>query len=235
MSGVRDEGTGCGGNTMKRIRRAVGPVVIFGLCGVVVSYVVGWVGTRVEIETGRAVDGRESGGSIATAGAFVVTHSLREHGMFDVLHAYRGPIHPGAEDWSSGDHMPSWSGVPFFDHEKFQFTDTVAARAVRQGWPFRSAIAVACEVNGKLDVKYGVGGWLPGAGDLVWEPLWPGLLLNAVIYGTTLSVAWYGAGLIRRGTRGRLGRCVGCGYDLQGRAGDAAVCPECGVAVKGRG
>ncbi len=61
-------------------------------------------------------------------------------------------------------------------------------------------------------------------------PVWPGVVVNSVLFGA----AWYGLLLIpaslRRGRRRRRGACVECGYDRRGIAPEAA-CPECGTSA----
>ncbi|HVU64866.1 MAG TPA: hypothetical protein VHC70_12875, partial [Phycisphaerales bacterium] len=60
-------------------------------------------------------------------------------------------------------------------------------------------------------------------------PIWSGLALNTLFYGT---IAWgllFLPGTVRRWRRRRGGRCVKCGYDRAGLAA-GAPCPECGAA-----
>jgi hypothetical protein len=62
----------------------------------------------------------------------------------------------------------------------------------------------------------------------VW-PVWPGFLVNALLYaGVIWGVRSTIIGLSRR-FRKKLGHCGVCGYDLAGLVG--AACPECGNAV----
>jgi hypothetical protein len=67
---------------------------------------------------------------------------------------------------------------------------------------------------------------------LAFMPMWPGFLVDALVYG----VVWFGvlwmAGRVRRGRRVRAGLCPVCRYDLKGLSG--GVCPECGAAVEAR-
>jgi hypothetical protein len=56
-------------------------------------------------------------------------------------------------------------------------------------------------------------------------PLWPGFLLNALIWGFPVLLVPLVKSL-RRARRRRGGLCARCGYDL--RSGSLSVCPECG-------
>lgn len=60
-----------------------------------------------------------------------------------------------------------------------------------------------------------------------------GLVFNPLIVGGSLwlvlCVLPMAARVMRRGVRGRSGRCVWCGFEVE----DLEVCPECGVGVLG--
>ncbi len=66
----------------------------------------------------------------------------------------------------------------------------------------------------------------PRAIILPLRPLWPGLVVNSAFYGLLLWLLSLVPSIIRRGLRRRRGRCVKCGYDLRGNP--AGGCPECG-------
>jgi hypothetical protein len=62
------------------------------------------------------------------------------------------------------------------------------------------------------------------------RPIWPGLLIDSLLFGTLAgliftSLAWPRR-LIRETSRMRNGFCLKCGYDL--RFDFVAGCPECG-------
>jgi hypothetical protein len=56
-------------------------------------------------------------------------------------------------------------------------------------------------------------------------PVWPGFVINSLVYATLAGVAVCCPGVVRRAARRRSGRCVMCGYEVAG----LARCPECGV------
>ncbi len=58
------------------------------------------------------------------------------------------------------------------------------------------------------------------------HPVWGGLALNTLIWGSVWFAGVSGVGAAKRGWRRRRQRCVGCGYDLRGAA--SVQCPECG-------
>ncbi len=112
----------------------------------------------------------------------------------------------------------------------------------RSGWPLRALVRYEARVRkGGMYVREDLGiarqglslpkAWwnhsLGTAVPLPLMPLWPGFMINTVLYG---SLAWAlisaPSWLKRRRRIGR-GLCIHCAYPLTG--GD--VCPECGTAV----
>jgi hypothetical protein len=67
----------------------------------------------------------------------------------------------------------------------------------------------------------GICGYLPAT------PIWSGLAIDTLFYGTIAWALLFAPGAIRRVRRRRRGQCVQCGYDRAGLAAGAA-CPECG-------
>lgn len=64
---------------------------------------------------------------------------------------------------------------------------------------------------------------------VAYRPVWPGLILNTLLYAllpASVAVAFVA---LRRRRRRRRGHCPACGYDRRGDT--AAVCPECGRAA----
>ncbi|MEQ9097115.1 MAG: hypothetical protein RIE32_12725 [Phycisphaerales bacterium] len=64
-------------------------------------------------------------------------------------------------------------------------------------------------------------------------PIWPGFLLNTLLYALLLFVPARIPRAVRRALRRRRGRCIRCGYDRSGLDPDAA-CPECGTQASAR-
>ncbi|UCD74193.1 MAG: hypothetical protein JSV91_10430 [Phycisphaerales bacterium] len=58
------------------------------------------------------------------------------------------------------------------------------------------------------------------------RPMWPGFVINTLIYAAVLWLLLRGLPAVRRAVRAFNGRCTNCGYDLRGTPGTA--CPECG-------
>ena len=67
-------------------------------------------------------------------------------------------------------------------------------------------------------------------GALPYRPVWFGLLLNTLLYGSIFWAIGLGWRLYRLARRRRRGRCLACNYDLRGLA--EPVCPECGVGIE---
>jgi hypothetical protein len=61
-------------------------------------------------------------------------------------------------------------------------------------------------------------------------PMWPGFVLDTVVFGAGWWVVAAGVVGTRRLMRQSAGRCGACGYDLRGGAG---ACPECGASWDG--
>jgi hypothetical protein len=91
--------------------------------------------------------------------------------------------------------------------------------AVAAGWPKLSLAARGPVATGRQ-----WGAERSGLTSYATDPIWPGFLVDTAFWGGAAFVVWSVPGLVRRGVRRRRGRCVGCGYELNG----LAVCPECG-------
>jgi hypothetical protein len=74
----------------------------------------------------------------------------------------------------------------------------------------------------------GAGGLYPPL--LPLKPVWPGFLINTLLYTALAASLWSAPGLIRRARRHRAGHCLTCGYARAGLPDDAP-CPECGSAA----
>jgi hypothetical protein len=69
---------------------------------------------------------------------------------------------------------------------------------------------------------------------LPYQPQWAGLLGNTLLYASAVGLTWFIVFTLRRLRRARTGRCIACGYALQGIAVNEARCPECGTPQKAR-
>jgi hypothetical protein len=98
----------------------------------------------------------------------------------------------------------------------------VSSRAADlRGWPMLALWA---------EVPVPPGSATPGPAGVPFRPIWPGFLVDTLVYAVALMPLWWALTVPRRFVRevGRLrrGRCIACGYDL----GYDFVhgCPECG-------
>lgn len=115
----------------------------------------------------------------------------------------------------------------------YQQTNTSFTIQVRRvGWPFRCLEQTdwydTTSANPRREshrVGFGVP-TLSGRTDIILpiRPLFPGLVINSVLYGFVLWIAFAAVSETRRVMRLRRGGCPKCGYDLTGLDG----CPECG-------
>jgi hypothetical protein len=99
----------------------------------------------------------------------------------------------------------------------------VTARAIHlRGWPM---LALCCEAP-----PVAPGSTAPGPPNIPLRPVWPGFLVDTLVFAGLLVPAWWGLTVPRRFLRevGRLRRgcCIACGYDLG--YDFPRGCPECG-------
>jgi hypothetical protein len=118
------------------------------------------------------------------------------------------------------------------------------------GWPFRSLRRIwvwdsrDSVLPGVMLVSHGPGlpreslslpafaeKWIGRHEQLPLRPLWPGFLLNSLLYTVPVALVWLAPGVIKRWLRNREGHCSKCGYDLIGLAA-GANCPECGSGTQ---
>ena len=68
---------------------------------------------------------------------------------------------------------------------------------------------------------------------LPYRPFFPGVLVNALFYGSLAYLFWIAiiqrVGRTRNKSRSKRGCCESCGYDITG----LSICPECGQSVVG--
>jgi hypothetical protein len=117
---------------------------------------------------------------------------------------------------------------------------------VGSGWPFRS---LGCETwclirTPEAETLVDVSGFLEtplppwrNFPVLLWgpafprvlplRPIWPGFILNTLLYVGALWLILFGPSTIRRFVRRRHGQCPNCGYHVRG----SAVCSECGASL----
>ena len=111
---------------------------------------------------------------------------------------------------------------------------TGSLQRLRAGWPLLCMEGTRWRLDGQ-DVEYSLArlpNWSSverhGLTRLPLRPNWSALLLNAILLGLPVHIAFASWG-IRRVLRKRRGLCMRCGYDLRGAVGPDAVCPECGT------
>lgn len=110
---------------------------------------------------------------------------------------------------------------------------------VARGWPFTAFYLVKTPTRPSATTQprdyYQVrGAWIARPATRRWQhaieipflPVWPGCLLNMLLYIPLVSLVWINTRLFRQWNRYRRGRCPICGYDL--RANFANGCSECG-------
>jgi hypothetical protein len=114
-----------------------------------------------------------------------------------------------------------------FHNEYFNWVLSIRDRA---GWPMYSL-----EYQMFVEAPYPTyrfqhawtSDWLNAA--LPLRPIWPGFLVNSVLFATPLWLIFDGIRMVRRIVRRRLGLCADCAYPISANP----VCTECGASVQG--
>ena len=175
----------------------------------------GWSHATYTMHTGRGGVGDyfmlEVGGP---AGSSISGAQIERAGSTVLLDFGNGPVTVD---------LPAWA-----ERHRFPVGESVAH--VSQGWPFLCVRASKTGQNaplGAITIPTSEP-WPRNALALI--PIWKGLALNAAIYGAAWMLLIVPFVLLspRRRWRAIKGRCVHCGYDK----GDAAICPECGLATE---
>ena len=130
--------------------------------------------------------------------------------------------------------LPRWA---HFDEPGEKFAGGKTRRemsgALLRGWPCR---ALACwshpGSDGSSELLMGI--FCGFAEDefprvLPLRPLWPGFVVNTVLYAIVVWPIYCALLTLRRLIRRKPGHCPECGYDLRGQLpGAGSGCPECG-------
>lgn len=115
-------------------------------------------------------------------------------------------------------------------------------RVTASGWPFRSMRYFehrSSRGDRLLQIYSGLELEERGPNSAEWKPAVPygvigaGMLANVVLLAGMMFVATWSFRTIRIAIRRRRGRCVQCGYSLDG-LGETRSCPECGKEIAGR-
>jgi hypothetical protein len=135
---------------------------------------------------------------------------------------------------------PSWSAVAAraaYNDDRYSFLVNVRGE-VASGWPLlsmRSCHAVDPVSGAHIYEPPGMAIPLPDHKappswhlarhrELPLIPIWPGFIVNSLMYAALAGLTVYVAITLRRYVRRRRGLCLACGYPL----GESEVCPECG-------
>lgn len=106
-----------------------------------------------------------------------------------------------------------------------------------RGWPMLSMISYGRYADLGSDLVVSAWG-IPVSNTNSWlwsiilplQPVWPGFLIDAVLFGSTWLVLVLGYTTVRTARRRRRGLYVGCKYDLRNIESDR--CPECGAVLR---
>lgn len=215
--------------------RAVQFGAVYVIAGVIISIAVAWgcalweKGPPEWEKTLHSVNER-SGGFIRTArGTSVVEVVSPEHLQANIDHP-SVTVRRGPQSWSIA------QAVGYVERATPQGASRGCVFAY--GWPFRCVWARFTRDQFR-DYVLADGDWAIVVGErnywppkvqkvLAVRPLWLGLAVNALLYGTLIALLSGTFVFLRRRRRSRSGLCATCGYDISGAT--HANCPECGAA-----
>ena len=111
-------------------------------------------------------------------------------------------------------------------HITGQMQDVHMVMRVTAGLPMRSLLGHSWSRKGATIQQSGIitRRWLP------YLPMWPGFIVNTLLYAVVLWLLSGGSFRLRRLIRVRRGLCPKCAYPR----GESDVCSECGKALPGR-
>lgn len=151
----------------------------------------------------------------------------------DTLTSFITPIANPVRDYGGAPREPSWPNWGLMERVRqsprdFRYEGLEHAT----GWP---VLALWYSIDAE---HYNVEGGIPlprtgtmprgvaAARALPLRPIWPGIVIDTVLFAVSWGAMWLGVSKARYLRRRRCGLCPRCGYDLRGDP--ASGCPECG-------
>lgn len=216
---------------MRRWRRTIRGVAIYGLIGLVVNVLVAWGfaawGAAEDFGGGWNAGGMPTSFVGSDSHVAVLDWSIANPGPRGAVTVRWVRTGPGMHVLTETDMQPDPNS-----------RGIAVLHRVRVGWPclalqwhemrFHRAdsymnIGLQARFPAWLPVRSngGYGGeWIP------LRPVWPGLVVNSVVYAVACCGVVAGLFALRRAGRRQRGLCPRCAYDLRGDM--AGGCPECG-------
>jgi len=120
--------------------------------------------------------------------------------------------------------LPDWSRLGI----RSDNPNILANEEQGSGWPSLSMCCTLYEIgiNPPREIAQPSSGLHIFNRQLPLRPIWPGFLIDTIIYAAILFGVFLGFTSAKRFIRAKRGRCPRCGYDLRGQL--AQGCPECG-------
>jgi len=164
---------------------------------------------------------------------------------FEHLDRHPGPVADFAAPWSLGDLYPPLADPSLWPSTLAPGNAREVSLLRADGWPMPS-LWYRYTYNPVRPMPYDLSGavevpWLSprdpmlatGPLALAYQPVWPGLAVNTLVY----TSAWWAMlvlpAALRRRVRARRGGCPSCGYDLRATPAPSP-CPECGRPAASR-
>jgi hypothetical protein len=207
------------------LKRLLRTILVYGVAGVVAAYAVAVGGpvveARIRVQLARNEYDRAEFRAVSEGGDELVL-VVRSAWVWSSVNTLRWRTRP---DMIPRGSPPPWVDLSLLRQQLMSSTQEYPLPNVMWwggGWPVNATYAyvVDDEWTGAFLSRWA----LPA------RPYWPGMALNAGIYGVMLLIAARAlsaaAGTVKRIFRRSRGSCVACGYDLRGSP--ASTCSECG-------
>ncbi|MBL1216672.1 MAG: hypothetical protein D8M59_04175 [Planctomycetes bacterium] len=223
-------------------------LIIAIILGVLTTYAVAWACCSIDVYSGGKAT-YQIGLSHRTKPTWQVYQYDRFGSTIVQSRMYDGSIADLPAEQFLDHPVPSWSIANSPPEEVLpSSTEIASAETIEnaRGWPMRAvrctgvwggfatrwriSLTGALELPDSIPVASTLIAPVMNAHMLPYAPIWPGMIINTVLYCIVWVVILFVPRAVIRLRRLVHGQCRECGYDLRGSTSEDAPCPECGNA-----